>query len=256
MCQFTWRRNPQQRDGWAKGDKPLHFSKNYQIHAPTSAQGRIQLPLACNEKSFPFCSFFFAEEESASWRSFSSAGCLSMLSGPLTQEVPPLSLVPHHPQYGRSGAGQGEQDLADPRTYPPVAEQVRQAQQDRVISVPLRPLLHGAFQDCPKGLCASLPTCPLQCPKLFFFFFFGFSSPPVTSVPSQPPPADRELPESRDSSHGTVHSLGLARCVAWVLTAGSVCLRPLGSRSGGWLLVHPGPSHDTRNNVQSVKSPR
>lgn len=79
---------------WAKGDMPLQFSKNYQIHPPISVNGSIRLPLVCNEKSF-LLSFVLCRAGAGlgSWRPFSSERGLSMLSGPLTQEMPPLCFV-------------------------------------------------------------------------------------------------------------------------------------------------------------------
>lgn len=118
--QFTCRINSQQWECWAKGDMPLQFSKNYQIHTPISVNDSIRLPLACNEKSFLCCSLFSAEKALASWRSLSSASCLSMLSGPLTHEGPPLSVPCSPTTHSVAGVtGQEEQDPADPRTYPP-----------------------------------------------------------------------------------------------------------------------------------------
>lgn len=145
--------------------------------------------------SFLFCSLLFAEEELASWRSFSSTGCLSMPSGPLTQEVPPLSLVPaKHTRSMAREEGQGEQDSADLLwTYPPVARQVHLAQQESQCAAETPP---------PWSLPGLLQGAGCLSAYLLFYsaLFFGLLFLPVTSSSSQPPSPDCALPEGRDSS--------------------------------------------------------
>lgn len=146
-------------------------------------------------------------------------------------------LFPYHAQCGWS-SWTGEQDPVDPRTYPPppglpcswAGTSQGQAQQDRV-STPLRPLLHGAFQDCPKRPCVLRALCNA---KLFLILT---SSCNVFPPPNQPP-----RPDLSSLRAGTL----LLRCVAFPRSGvvpgtgpqGGRCLvktvRKLKRGAGGW----------------------
>lgn len=180
---------------WAKGDMPLQFSKNYQIHPPISVNGSIRLPLVCNEESF-LLSFVLCRAGAGlgSCRPFSSERGLSMLSGPLTQEMPPLCFVSPPPTVWPERLDRASRTQQLGRCLPGSGSA---GQSQWSCEAPPPQSLPGL----PQGVCTLLPAL---CSSALSFFWF--SRPPVmfSHPKEEPPPPDCELPEGRDSSDAYV----------------------------------------------------
>lgn len=188
-----------------------------------------------NEKSFLSCSLLSEE------KAFSSACCLHAVFWFLTQKVPLLLHGVALPRDGRA-AGKSRTLLTPGYTHLPGLP-YSWAGRSHGFSVPAP--TPQSLLEWPPGVGCSLATCPLH---LSFKLLLTLVSPGHLSPESASPRAWSRL---RGVCLSQVTCAGMG-------PSGETCLvrviRRL--RLGHWWLVRPGPTHNTRHNIQPVKALR